>query len=85
MPVAPSARLLADDKNACRAALKILCTVVHTWFVDVVRHRNPFADELIAHLYRWLRSSVSSLYDPSLHRLVHRLMKKVRQLISHQG
>jgi DNA polymerase epsilon subunit 1 len=75
--VAPSARLLADDKNATRAALKILCSAVATWFADVVQNRNPFADALLSHLYRWLRSSVSCLYDPALHRLVHRLMKKV--------
>jgi hypothetical protein len=35
VPIAPSARLLADDKNACRAALKILCGCVLTWFVLV--------------------------------------------------
>jgi DNA polymerase epsilon subunit 1 len=34
-------------------------------------------DTLIAHFYRWISSSHSKLYDYSLHRLVHGLMKKV--------
>lgn len=104
VPIAPSARLLADDKNACRSALKILCGCVLTWcvflffsfvlslfkssftrsfifsfrFDDLKRTNNVWADAMLSHLYRWLRSPNSILYDPSLHRMIHKLMKKVR-------
>jgi DNA polymerase epsilon subunit 1 len=38
---------------------------------------NDPADNLLAHFYRWMSSAHSKLYDPSLHRFLHNLMKKV--------
>lgn len=38
---------------------------------------DEHADALVSNVYRWLSSPKSSkLYDPLLHRLVHKLMKK---------
>jgi DNA polymerase epsilon subunit 1 len=36
-----------------------------------------YAGLLLAHLYRWLNSSDSCLYDPGLLRLVRQMMKKI--------
>jgi DNA polymerase epsilon subunit 1 len=38
---------------------------------------NHYADMLVDHLYRWISSPTSRLYDPALHMLVHNLTKKV--------
>lgn len=38
---------------------------------------DQYADMLVSHLYRWISSPAESkLYDPLLHRLIHKLMKK---------
>merc|ERR1712032_1549453 len=39
--------------------------------------RTQYADRLLMEFYRWLRTPSSLFYDPLLHRMVHRLMKKV--------
>ena len=75
--VTPSSRGRIEDKNSTRSAIKILCGLVSTWFNDVKHNKNIHADALLSHLYRWLRSPSSKLYDPALHRYVHVLMKKV--------
>lgn len=47
------------------------------WFDDVMFRQDQYADYLIQHVYRWISSpSKSKLYDPLLHRLVHKLMQK---------
>ena len=57
--------------------IQILCGLVNGWFHDVSHNCSVHADLLLMHFYRWLRSSISSLYDPALHRFIHKLMKKV--------
>ena len=37
---------------------------------------SDVAAELIVNVYRWITNPSSKLYDPLLHRLVHKLMKK---------
>lgn len=47
------------------------------WLMDVERSTDVYADGLLSNLYRWLTSSTKAkMYDPLLHRLVQKLMKK---------
>jgi len=47
-----------------------------SWLSDVLRH-NVQADQIFSHIYRWLTSPADSkMYDPLLHRFVHKLIKK---------
>lgn len=47
------------------------------WIVEASHRGNVAADQQIMHMYRWLISHQSALYDPALHKLVNTLMKKV--------
>ncbi|KAL6048727.1 DNA polymerase epsilon catalytic subunit [Balamuthia mandrillaris] len=84
-----------DDTGACARTFRVLKNLISLWSSDLTRaissssssssssSYNMYADNLIAHFYRWLSNSDSLLYDPALHRLVHMLMKKVwLQLVS---
>ena len=66
-----------DDAAACIGAFRLLKTLVTNWFRDVSATKNPFADTLLVHFYRWLCAQNSVLREPALHRVVHRLMKKL--------
>ncbi len=47
------------------------------WCHDVEHNSDPYADGLLSNFYRWLTSSTEAkMYDPLLHRLVQKLMKK---------
>ena len=61
----------------CGPAFRKLKELIQAWLDDVVQKEDNFADDLVSSVYRWLTSSkTSKLYDPLLHRLVHRLMGK---------
>jgi len=67
-----------DDTSACLASFKILKKLISNWMQDVgASSYNEYADRLLMEFYRWLRTPSSLFYDPLLHRMVHRLMKKV--------
>lgn len=44
---------------------------------DHAVYRNIYADNQVVHFYRWLRSPSSLLHDPTLHRMLHSMMKKL--------
>ncbi|CAM1314648.1 POLE (predicted), partial [Pycnogonum litorale] len=72
-----------DESALCAGAFRILRSMVNGWLRDVSQFQNVFADFQIIHLYRWLRSPESKLYDPALKRILHNLMKKLFfQLVS---
>lgn len=55
----------------------ILRGLVKTWLLDKIQGGgNSPATTAIDHFWRWISSSASSLYDPSMHRFVHGLMRK---------
>ena len=65
-----------DEYVSCAEAFKKLKLLCDQWLVDV-RNENQFADMMFANLYRWLTSpNQSKLYDPMLHNLIHKMMKK---------
>ncbi|KAI9013156.1 hypothetical protein BC832DRAFT_282542 [Gaertneriomyces semiglobifer] len=65
-----------DESEVRPATFNVLKSMVMGW-ADEVRRRNRFASFLLEHLYRWLTSSSSKLYDPALFSLVHGLMRRV--------
>ena len=65
-----------DEYVTCATMFKHLKTVINIWLQDLSRN-DVYADALVSHLFRWLSSPAEAkLYDPLLHRLVHKLMKK---------
>ena len=44
---------------------------------DKTNYESEFAQELLSHFYRWLTSPTGSkMYDPLLHRMIHKMMMK---------
>ena len=65
-----------DEFVTCSASFRKLKDLVQSWLEDVMK-QDVYADILISNVQRWLTSpKVSKLYDPLLHRLVHKLMTK---------
>jgi len=55
----------------------ILKTMVKGWLLDKIQDgSNSPGTIAIDHFWRWISSTASQLYDPSLHRFVHGLMRK---------
>ena len=55
----------------------ILKGMVKTWLLDKIQENsNSPATVAIDHFWRWISSSGSRLYDPSMHRFIHGLMRK---------
>ncbi|KAH7426493.1 hypothetical protein KP509_10G003400 [Ceratopteris richardii] len=70
-----------DESSSCAPAFRILKQMVQGWVADAVNSGNVFADALLQHLYRWLCSPHSKLHDPTLHRVLHKVMQKVFALL----
>lgn len=64
-----------ESPESCYTAFLNLKGVVSQWIEDIKRG-NVFADILLQHLYRWLSSPESKLYDPQLYNFINLLMKK---------
>lgn len=65
-----------DETTSSVRAFKILKHLVTGWSIDTMTHKLP-PDLLVSNFYRWISSPHSKMYDPALHRLVHKLIKKV--------
>ncbi|KAF7798090.1 hypothetical protein EIP86_009304 [Pleurotus ostreatoroseus] len=63
--------------NVSPLAFSILKTMVKTWLLDKIEgnYESP-ASIAIDHFWRWISSKASNLYEPSMHRFVHGLMRK---------
>lgn len=66
-----------DESAACTSAFRILKAMLNNWLRDTTLSGNEYGDLLLQNFYRWLASSSSQLYDPALHRMIHKLMCKV--------
>lgn len=65
-----------DETTSCVRAFKVLKHLVTGWSIDTMT-RGVAADLLVSNFYRWISSPHSKMYDPALHKLVHKLIKKV--------
>lgn len=66
-----------DESLLCGPAFDALKLLVSEWFKDVADRQSEVADGLIMSLFRWLKNPHAKLYDPALHRMVLKMMKKV--------
>ncbi|KAG2004624.1 DNA polymerase epsilon catalytic subunit A, variant 2 [Coprinopsis cinerea AmutBmut pab1-1] len=58
-------------------AFSILKNMLKGWLLDKIQHENNSPACLaLDHFWRWVTSKGSQLYDPSLHRFIHGLMRK---------
>lgn len=69
--------IVYDETAQCTEAFRILRTMCTLLMRDISLRKNQFADFQVIHLYRWLRTKKSLLYDPAVLRTVQILMKKL--------
>jgi len=70
---------IVDDSTKCKYTFKTLVTLLKQMVRDHERMKNYKETilEQIENLYSWIRDPNSNFYDPLLHRMVHKLLKKV--------
>ncbi|KAI9356996.1 hypothetical protein DFJ73DRAFT_213314 [Zopfochytrium polystomum] len=72
-----------DEKSFNGKCFKIIRDMVHEWEHLSAARGDRFASLLLTHLYRWVTSTSSRMYDPALYIMIHGLMKRVyNQLLS---
>ncbi|KAL4079949.1 hypothetical protein V8B97DRAFT_1928963 [Scleroderma yunnanense] len=69
--------LTLGESNLSALTFSILKSMVRTWLLDKIRDNfeSP-ATITIDHFWRWISTTASHLYDPSIHRFIHGLMRK---------
>ncbi|KAI0001143.1 hypothetical protein BJV77DRAFT_958771 [Russula vinacea] len=69
--------LTLGESNVSTQTFGIIKSMVKAWLLDKVRYgfESP-ATLAIDHFWRWISSKASHMYDPSIHRFVHSLMRK---------
>jgi DNA polymerase epsilon subunit 1 len=65
-----------DENRISAVTFGIIRNMIRSWSEDVAK-RNRISSVMLEHLYRWITSSSSRLYDPAVYSLVHDLMKRV--------
>ncbi|KAH9829905.1 uncharacterized protein C8Q71DRAFT_394203 [Rhodofomes roseus] len=69
--------LTLGDSNVSPQMFSILKNMVKTWLLDKIQgHFGSPSAIAIDHFWRWISSKASCMYDPSLHRFIHGLMRK---------
>ena len=67
----------------CISSFALLRNLVIRWSQEIMESQNVYADMILAHFYRWLKTSSYYHHDPSLFVLVQGLMRKLfAQLIA---
>ncbi|KAF7367382.1 DNA polymerase epsilon catalytic subunit [Mycena sanguinolenta] len=69
--------LTLGESNISTQTFGILRAMVKAWLLDKIESKfaGP-ANLALDHFWRWISSSASHMYDPSIHRFVHGLMRK---------
>lgn len=65
-----------DEFVTCANAFAQLKKLMKCWVYDLHEMDLDVAADLIMNVYRWVTDPSSKMYDPLLHRLIHKLMKK---------
>ena len=68
---------LEDQRDGSGPAFKVLKSLAVMWMEDASKRHNVCADTLLRHVYRWLCSENSRLFDARLMMAVQELMKKL--------
>ncbi|OSD08022.1 DUF1744-domain-containing protein [Trametes coccinea BRFM310] len=69
--------LTLGESNVSPQAFSILKSLVKMWMLDKIQgnFESP-ATIAIDHFWRWISSTASNMYDTSIHRFIHGLMRK---------
>lgn len=65
-----------DEFVTCANSFAQFKKLMKCWVSDVQNFNSDVAPVLIMNAYRWITNPNSKLYDPLMHRLVQKLMKK---------
>ncbi|KAJ7480111.1 hypothetical protein B0H11DRAFT_1725065 [Mycena galericulata] len=69
--------LTLGESNVSTQTFSILRAMVKVWLLDKIESKfDGPANLALDHFWRWISSSASQMYDPSIHRFVHGLMRK---------
>ncbi|KAF5310229.1 hypothetical protein D9619_010413 [Psilocybe cf. subviscida] len=69
--------LSLGESQVSTQMFSVLKNMVKVWLLDKIQENNNSAATVgIDHFWRWISSSSSQMYDPSLHRFIHGLMRK---------
>ncbi|KAJ7630434.1 hypothetical protein FB45DRAFT_915491 [Roridomyces roridus] len=69
--------LTLGESNVSTQTFNILRAMVKTWLLDKIESKfDGPANLALDHFWRWISSSASQMFDPSIHRFVHGLMRK---------
>jgi DNA polymerase epsilon subunit 1 len=69
--------LTLGESQVSPKMFSILRSMVKTWMVDKIKGNfESAANVAVDHFWRWVSSSAAQMYDPSIHRFVHGLMRK---------
>ncbi|TFK50458.1 DUF1744-domain-containing protein [Heliocybe sulcata] len=69
--------LTLGESNVSPKTLNILKSMIKTWLLDKIQGNFESPAALaVDHFWRWISSSASNMYDGSIHRFIHSLMRK---------
>ncbi|VDC07978.1 unnamed protein product [Peniophora sp. CBMAI 1063] len=69
--------LALGESNVSPQVFALIKSMVRAWLLDKIRHGSDTPATLaVDHFFRWISSRASCMYDPSIHRFVHGLMRK---------
>ncbi|KAF9044418.1 hypothetical protein BJ165DRAFT_1528961 [Panaeolus papilionaceus] len=68
--------LTLGESQISSQTFALMKNMVKGWLVDKMSDNDSPAVLAVEHFWRWISSSASQLYDPSIHRFIHGLMRK---------
>ena len=68
--------LTLGESQVSAQTFGIMKNMLKSWLVDKIQNMENPANLALDHFWRWITSSASHLYDQSIHRFVHGLMRK---------
>ncbi|EDR01015.1 uncharacterized protein LACBIDRAFT_312780 [Laccaria bicolor S238N-H82] len=68
--------LTLGESQVSAQTFGIMKNMLKSWLVDKIQNIENPANLALDHFWRWITSSASHLYDQSIHRFVHGLMRK---------
>lgn len=69
--------LTLGETSVSAQTFGILKSMIKTWLLDKIQgNLNSPATLAVDHFWRWISSSASHMFDPSIHRFIHGLMRK---------
>ncbi|TDL20354.1 DUF1744-domain-containing protein [Rickenella mellea] len=70
------AAVTLGDSSMSPQTFATLKAMVKTWLLDKARNQSSPSHSTIEHFWRWISSSGAHMFDPSIQRFIHGLMRK---------